>query len=102
VEGLFQVKLVPKIYYTEWLSNVVLMKKSNGKRQMCVDYTNLNKACPKTYPVFLILTHWWIAQQDTNFYHSLTHTSATTKYLCLKETETKLLPYWNMSITSIM
>jgi hypothetical protein len=29
------------------LANPVLVKKKNGKWQMCVDYTSLNKACPK-------------------------------------------------------
>jgi len=29
------------------LANVVVVKKSNGKWRMCVDFTNLNKACPK-------------------------------------------------------
>lgn len=33
--------------YPEWLANVVLVKKSNGKWRMCVDFTDLNKACPK-------------------------------------------------------
>ena len=38
--------------YTTWLSNVVLVKKANGKWQMCVDYTDLNKACPcDAYPL---------------------------------------------------
>jgi len=32
-------------HYTTWLSNVVLVKKENGKWRMCVDYMNLNKAC---------------------------------------------------------
>jgi hypothetical protein len=27
--------------------NPVLVKKKNGKWRMCVDYTSLNKACPK-------------------------------------------------------
>lgn len=36
-----------KVNYPEWLANVVLVKKANGKRQMCIDFTNLNKACPK-------------------------------------------------------
>ena len=31
----------------EWLSNVVLVKKANGKWRMCVDFIDLNKACPK-------------------------------------------------------
>ena len=34
-------------YYPEWLANVVLVKKANGKLRMCVDFTDLNKACPK-------------------------------------------------------
>jgi len=35
------------IQYLEWLANVVLVKKANGKWRMCVDFTDLNKACPK-------------------------------------------------------
>jgi len=31
---------------------VVLVKKGNGKWRMCVDFTDLNKACPKdSYPM---------------------------------------------------
>ena len=38
--------------YSTWLSNVIIMKKSNGKWQICVGYTDLNKACPKdSYPL---------------------------------------------------
>ena len=38
--------------YTTLLSNVVLVKKANGKWRMCVDYTDLNKACPRdAYPL---------------------------------------------------
>jgi len=40
------------IQYPEWLANVVLVKKENGKWRMCVDVTDLNKACPKdSYPL---------------------------------------------------
>ena len=31
------------------ISNVVLVKKSNGKWRMCIDYSDLNRACPKDY-----------------------------------------------------
>nr|XP_016513051.1 PREDICTED: uncharacterized protein LOC107830051 [Nicotiana tabacum] len=33
--------------YPQWVANVVMVKKKNGKWRMCVDFTNLNKACPK-------------------------------------------------------
>jgi hypothetical protein len=35
------------VFHPTWLANPVLVKKKNGKWQMCVDYTSLNKACPK-------------------------------------------------------
>lgn len=34
---------------SRWISNVVLVKKSNGKWRVCIDYTDLNKATPKDY-----------------------------------------------------
>uniref|UniRef100_A0A1U7Y5W6 Uncharacterized protein LOC104241394 n=1 Tax=Nicotiana sylvestris TaxID=4096 RepID=A0A1U7Y5W6_NICSY len=33
--------------YPQWVANVVMIKKKNGKWRMCVDFTDLNKACPK-------------------------------------------------------
>ena len=40
------------MYYPHWLANVVMVKKANGKWRMCVDFTDLNKACPKdSYPL---------------------------------------------------
>jgi len=38
---------IREIQYPEWLANVVLVKNANGKWRMCVDFTDLNKACPK-------------------------------------------------------
>ena len=35
------------MYFPEWLANVILVKKANGKWRMCMDFTNLNKACLK-------------------------------------------------------
>jgi hypothetical protein len=35
-----------------WLANPVIIPKANMKLQMCIDYTSLNKACPKDlYPL---------------------------------------------------
>ncbi|XP_068474988.1 uncharacterized protein [Phaseolus vulgaris] len=42
---------IREIKYPEWLANMVLVKKANGKWRMCVDFTDLNKACLKdSYP----------------------------------------------------
>ena len=38
---------IREIQYSEWLANVVLVKKANRKWRMCVDFTYLNKGCPK-------------------------------------------------------
>ena len=50
-QKLLDVGHVREIQYPEWLANVVLVKKANRKWRMCVDFTDLNKACPKdSYP----------------------------------------------------
>ncbi|GAU46380.1 hypothetical protein TSUD_280790 [Trifolium subterraneum] len=52
VKDLLEANFISESKYTTWLSNVVLVKKSNGKWRMCVDYTDLNRACPKdAYPL---------------------------------------------------
>ena len=39
---------IKEVYHPDWLANPVLVqKKSNNKWRMCVDYTDLNKHCPK-------------------------------------------------------
>ena len=38
---------IKEVYHPEWLANPVLVRKKSGKWRMCVDYTGLNKACPK-------------------------------------------------------
>jgi hypothetical protein len=40
-------KVIREVMYPVWLANIVPVKKKNGKWRMCVDFTNLNKACKK-------------------------------------------------------
>jgi hypothetical protein len=36
-----------EVTYLEWLVNTVMVKKSNVRWRMCIDFIDLNKACPK-------------------------------------------------------
>ena len=47
VTKLLTVGFIREVYHPEWLANIVLVKKANGKWIMYVDFTDLNKACPK-------------------------------------------------------
>ena len=51
VRKLQEADFIREVYYPDWLANVVMVKKANGKWRMCVDFTNLNRVCPKdSYP----------------------------------------------------
>ena len=47
VDNLLVVGFIREVKYLEWLANVVVVPKKGGKWRVCVDYTDLNKACPK-------------------------------------------------------
>ncbi|MHC6131834.1 reverse transcriptase family protein, partial [Serratia marcescens] len=47
LDRLLEAKFIREVDYPAWLANVVLVKKASGKWRMCVDFTNLNKTCPK-------------------------------------------------------
>ena len=52
VRKLQEASFIREVYYPDWLANVVMVKKPSGKWRMCVDFTDLNKACPKdSYPL---------------------------------------------------
>jgi len=43
---------IEEVHHPEWLANPVVVPKANGKLRMCIDYTSLNKACPRDpYPL---------------------------------------------------
>ena len=47
VEKLLTAGFIREVYYPKWLVNVVMVKKSSEKWRMCVDFIDLNNACPK-------------------------------------------------------
>ena len=42
-----QAGAIKEVFYPKWLANTVVVKKKSGKWRVCVDFTDLNKACPK-------------------------------------------------------
>nr|GEW00146.1 reverse transcriptase domain-containing protein [Tanacetum cinerariifolium] len=49
VQKLVEAGIMREVYYHDWLFNPVMVKKHNGSWRMCVDFTDLNKACPQDY-----------------------------------------------------
>ena len=47
VMKLKQAGAIKEVFYLKWLANTVVVKKKNGKWRVCVDFTDLNKACSK-------------------------------------------------------
>ena len=47
MDNILKAGFIREIKYPEWLANVVVVPKKGGQWRVCVDYTNLNEACPK-------------------------------------------------------
>ena len=55
VTKLKQAGAIKEVFYPQWLANTIVVKKKIGKWRMCVDFTDLNRACPKDpFPMFRI------------------------------------------------
>ena len=47
VAKLKQAGAIKEVFYPEWLANTVVVKKKSGKWRVCVNFTDLNKTCPR-------------------------------------------------------
>ena len=47
VDNLLATGFITEVNYPEWLVNVVVIPKKGSKWHVCVDYMDLNEACPK-------------------------------------------------------
>ena len=46
-DNTLKTRKISEVKYPDWLANVVVVEKKNGKWRVCIDFTDLNKACPK-------------------------------------------------------
>lgn len=50
-----QAGAIKEVFYLEWLAKTVVLKKKSSKWRVCIDFTDLNKACPKDpFPILRI------------------------------------------------
>ena len=47
VRRLKEARAIKEVFFLEWLVNTVVVRKKNGKWKVCVDFTDLNRACLK-------------------------------------------------------
>src|SRR6266536_1254619 len=47
IKKLEAASLVRGVLHPTWLANPVVVQKANGKWRLCIDFTDLNNACPK-------------------------------------------------------
>nr|GEZ81934.1 retrovirus-related Pol polyprotein from transposon 17.6 [Tanacetum cinerariifolium] len=80
VEKLVEAGIMREVYYHDWLSNPVMVKKHDRSWRMCVDFTDINKACPQDcYPLPEI--DWksdfrWTTEAEQAFQQLKQHLSA--------------------------
>ncbi|XP_012833285.1 PREDICTED: uncharacterized protein LOC105954155 [Erythranthe guttata] len=52
VKKLLEAGHIKEVRFPTWLSNAVLVRKTDGRWRMCIDFRDLNQACPKDhYPL---------------------------------------------------
>ena len=47
VRRLREAGAIREAFFPKWQANTIVVKKKNGKWKVCVDFTDLNRACPK-------------------------------------------------------
>ena len=81
VDKLLANKFIREAHYPTWVANLVLVKKKNGKWRTCVDFTDLNKACPKDSLSLPESTSSWMQRLVTSFSTSWMLIRDTTRFL---------------------
>ena len=89
VGKLLQAGAIREVEYPEWLANVVLVKKANGKWRLCIDFTDINKACQRIASPCRGTTSLWTPPQAMNFSVLWMPFPATTRSVWTQTTKKK-------------
>ena len=65
--------------YLQWVANIVLVPKKDGKLRMCVDYRDLNRVSPKDDFPLPCIDLWLITPHNTKSFPSWMVSLATTR-----------------------
>ena len=76
---LIEIRFIREIKHPDWLANLVMVPKKDKSLRLCVDFKDLNNACPKDPFPLPALTRSLMLLQDTTHYASLTHIPDTIK-----------------------
>ena len=53
-----RIEAIKEVFYLKWVANTMVVRKKSGKWRVCVDFTDLNKACPRDpFPIPWIGLH---------------------------------------------
>jgi hypothetical protein len=89
VQQLLDANVIREVKYSDWLANVVIVPKKNGKMRMCIDFIDLNKVCKKgPFPLPRIEPQS-TKQQVVEDSHSWTISQCITKFGSRKKTKRK-------------
>ena len=102
---LLAANFIREVYYPEWLVDVVMVKKANEKWRMCIDFTDLNSACPKdSFPLPRInqlidstVEHKLLTFMDAFFRYNQIHMAKEDQEKTAFITSQGLYCYWVMS-----
>ena len=89
VDRLLIAGFIREAMYPDWVSNIVLVKKLNGKCRMCVDFTGLNKSCLKDSFPLPRWTSWLMQQRDMRCLVLWIPSPVTIKSQCTNPIKTK-------------
>ena len=76
---LIEAEFIREIKHPDWLANLVMVPNKDESWRLCVDFKDLNKACPKDPFPLPALIKSLTPPQDTTHYVSSTHSPDTIK-----------------------